>query len=252
MKRWLAVYAACFYVFLNLPLATLAAFSFNSSRFTVWEHFSLTWYRNAFRDPQILDGTWNSVVIAFWATLISTAAGTACAYGSWKRASRLLTGGLYLSLVTPEIVTGVSLLALFQWTFRWLHWHLGIFTVVLAHVAFSIPYVVIVVSARLRTIGPVLEEAAMDLGANEWQAFLRVTLPSLVPGILAAAMLALTVSFDDFVITSMVAGVDSETLPMVIYAMARRGASPVINAISALVTMVFGVLIVLSERMREA
>jgi spermidine/putrescine transport system permease protein len=111
--------------------------------------------------------------------------------------------------------------------------------------------VVIVVSARLRTIGPTLEEAAMDLGANEWQAFLRVTLPSLLPGILAAALLALTVSFDDFVTTSMVAGVDSETLPMVIYAMARRGASPVINAISAMITLFFGLLIVISEKVRE-
>ncbi len=251
MKRWLAVYAAAFFAFLHLPLLTLAAFSFNSSRFTVWERFSLDWYRAAFRDPQIMGGVWNSVIIALWATAISTVIGTGCAYGLWKRGSRLLTGGLYLSLVTPEIVTGISLLALFQWMFRWLHWQLGLYTVVLAHVAFSIPFVVIVVSARLRTIGPTLEEAAMDLGANEWQAFRRVTLPSLMPGIIAAALLALTVSFDDYVITSMVAGVDSETLPMVIYAMARRGASPAINAISAMVTVGFGALILISERMRE-
>ena len=252
MKRWLAVYAVAFYAFLHLPLLTLAAFSFNSSRFTVWERFSLAWYRAIFRDPQILEGLWNSVVIALWATAISTILGTLCAYGLWKRGSRILTGGLYLSLVTPEIVTGISLLALFQWAFRWLHWQLGIFTVVLAHVAFCLAYVVIVVTARLRTVSPTLEEAAMDLGANEWQAFRLVTLPALVPGIVAAALLALTVSFDDFVITSMVAGVDSQTLPMVIYAMARRGASPVINAISALVTLFFSVLIVISERVREA
>jgi len=252
MKRWLGVYAVAFFLFLHVPLLTLAAFSFNSSKFTVWEHFSLAWYRAIFRDPQILAGTWNSVVIALWATTISTVIGALCAYGLWKKESRFLTGGLYLSLVTPEIVTGISLLALFQWIFRWLHWQLGLYTVVLAHIAFSIPYVVIVVSARLRTIGPTLEEAAMDLGANEWQAFVRVTLPSLLPGILAAALLALTVSFDDYVITSMVAGVDSETLPMVIYAMARRGASPVINAISALITVAFGVLIIVSERVREA
>jgi len=154
--------------------------------------------------------------------------------------------------LTPEIVTGISLLALFQWAFRFLHWQLGMYTVILAHVAFCIAYVVIVVSARLRTVSPVLEEAAMDLGANEWQAFFYVTLPALVPGIVAAALLALTISFDDYVITSMVAGVDSETLPMVIYAMARRGASPVINAISALITVIFGALILLSERVREA
>ena len=251
MRRWLGAYAVAFFAFLHLPLLTLAAFSFNSSRFTVWEHFSLEWYRAMFRDPQIVEGTWNSVVIAFWATIISTVIGTLCAYALWKRRSRVLTGALYLSLVTPEIVTGISLLALFQWAFRWLHWQLGIYTVVIAHVAFSIAYVVIVVSARLRGVSRDLEEAAMDLGATEWQAFLRVTLPSLAPGIVAAALLALTVSFDDYVITSMVAGVDSETLPMVIYSMARRGASPVINAISALITVVFGGLILVSERVRE-
>ena len=252
MRRWLGVYAVAFFAFLHLPLLTLAFFSFNSSKFTKWEHFSLAWYGAIFKDPQIMEGLWNSVVIALWATVLSTIIGTLCAYGLWKHGSRVLTGSLYLSLVTPEIVTGISLLALFQWSFRWLNWQLGLYTVVLAHVAFSIAYVVIVVSARLRTVSPALEEAAMDLGANEWQAFWHVTLPALAPGIIAAALLALTVSFDDFVITSMVPGVDSETLPMVIYAMARRGASPVINAISALITLVFGGIILVSERMREA
>jgi len=252
MRRWLGVYAVAFFAFLHLPLLTLAFFSFNSSKFTKWEHFSLAWYGAIFKDPQIMEGLWNSVVIALWATVLSTIIGTLCAYGLWKHGSRVLTGSLYLSLVTPEIVTGISLLALFQWSFRWLNWQLGLYTVVLAHVAFSIAYVVIVVSARLRTVSPALEEAAMDLGANEWQAFWHVTLPALAPGIIAAALLALTVSFDDYVITSMVAGVDSETLPMVIYAMARRGASPVINAISALITLVFGGIILVSERMREA
>lgn len=252
MRRWLGVYVVAFFVFLHLPLLTLAIFSFNSSRFTVWEHFSLNWYRAIFSDTQLLEGTWNSIVIALLATAISTVLGTLCAYGLWKRNSRLLTGTLYLSLVTPEIVTGVSLLALFQWTFRWFHWHLGLYTVVLAHIAFSLAYVVIVVSARLRTIAPSLEEAAMDLGATEFQAFFYVMLPALAPGIIAAALLALTVSFDDYVITSMVAGVDSQTLPMVIYAMARRGASPVINAISALVTVVFGAVILMFERLRAA
>jgi spermidine/putrescine transport system permease protein len=147
---------------------------------------------------------------------------------------------------------GISLLALFQGSFRWLNWRLGLLSVVLAHVAFSMAYVVIVISARLRTFSPTLEEAAMDLGANEWQAFRHVTLPALAPGIAAAALLALTVSFDDYVITSLVAGVDSETLPMVIYAMARRGASPVINAISALIVFFFGALILISERLAGA
>jgi spermidine/putrescine transport system permease protein len=251
MKRWLAVYAALFFAFLHLPLATLAAFSFNKSRFTVWEGFSLDWHRAAFADPQLREGAANSLVIAIVATVLSTAAGTMCAYGLWKRGSRWLRGSLYLSLVTPEIVAGVSLLALFQWAFRGLGWRLGMHSVILAHAAFCMPYVAIVVGARLATMGHTLEEAALDLGAREWQAFRHVTLPAILPGVIAAALLAFTVSFDDYVITSLVAGVDSETLPMAIYAMARRGASPVINAVSALITTGFGVLVLLSERLRQ-
>jgi spermidine/putrescine transport system permease protein len=152
--------------------------------------------------------------------------------------------------VTPEIVTGISLLAFYQWIFRFLHVQLGMHTVILAHISFSIAYVVIVVMARLRTVDAQLEEAALDLGANEWQAFRYVTLPVILPGVIAAALLAFTVSFDDYVITSLVAGVDSETLPMVIYAIARRGVNPVVNAISALIVVGFGGLILISERLR--
>jgi spermidine/putrescine transport system permease protein len=252
VKRGLALYAAGAYLFLHLPLITLVVFSFNASRFTLWEGFSLRWYQTLFSDAEMADAAWNSAIIAVVSTVISTVAGTLTAYGLWKRGSRLLSGSLYLSLVTPEIVTGISLLAFFQWVFRWLGWHLGLFTVILAHVSFSISYVAIVVAARLRTFDPALEEAAMDLGATEWRAFWRVTLPALTPGIVAAALLALTISFDDYVITSLVAGVDSTTLPMVIYALARRGANPSINAISALIVVIFGALILISERLREA
>ena len=147
---------------------------------------------------------------------------------------------------------GVSLLAFFQWIFRYLHVQLGMHTVILAHVTFSLAYVVIVVMARLRAMEPGLEEAALDLGATEWDAFRLVTLPQLGTAILSAALLAFTISFDDYVITSMVAGVDSETLPMVIYAMARRGANPVVNAISTMIVVGLGILIVVSERLRES
>ncbi|HET9318699.1 MAG TPA: ABC transporter permease [Bryobacteraceae bacterium] len=252
MRRGLAIYAALAYVFLHLPLATLVIFSFNASRFTLWEGFSLRWYQAVFTDADMADAAWNSVIIAMVSTVISTVAGTLTAYALWKRGSRLISGSLYLSLVTPEIVTGISLLAFFQWAFRWLGWHLGLYTVVLAHVSFSIAYVAIVVAARLQTFDPALEEAAMDLGATEWRAFWRVTLPALTPGIVAAGLLALTISFDDYVITSLVAGVDSTTLPMVIYALARRGANPSINAISALIVVIFGAIILISERLREA
>ena len=251
MRLTLSLAATAVFAFPHAPLAVLALFSFNASRFTVWEGFSLGWYRAALRDQTLAEAAGNSLLIALVSAAVATAAGTLAAYGMWKRQDRILLGSLYLSLVTPEIVMGVALLALFQFAFRWLDLQLGMFTVVLAHVAFSLAFVVIVVSARLRTLDRSLEEAAMDLGAGEWQAFRLVTLPALTPAILAAALLALTLSFDDYVITSLVAGVDSETLPMWIYAAARRGVSPVLNAISALVVMFFGLVILLSEALQR-
>ena len=250
--RLLPAYAALAYLFLHVPLLVLVAFSFNASKFTVWQGFSLDWYRAIFHDPQLAEAAGNSVIIAVTSALISTVIGTLAAYSMWKRAAPVLSGSLYLSLVTPEIVTGISLLVFFQWIFHWLHFQLGMATVIIAHVAFSIAYVTIVISARLKSMDPSLGEAALDLGATEWRAFWRVTLPILRPAIIAAGLLALIVSFDDYVITSFVAGVDSETLPMVIYAMARRGVSPAINAISSIIVVLFGGLILISERLRES
>jgi spermidine/putrescine transport system permease protein len=252
MKRGLSLYAAAAFAFLYIPLLVLIAFSFNASRFTIWTGWSLDWYRAVFHNAEMAEAAWNSVVIAILSSCLSAAIGTLAAYGLWKRRSPWLTNTMYLSLVTPEIVTGISLLAFFQLIFRVVHLTLGLYTVVLAHVAFSIVYVAVVVAARLRSFDPSLEEAALDLGATPWRAFLLVTLPLLWPGIVAAGLLALIVSFDDYVITSLVAGVDSETLPMVIYAMARRGANPAINAISTLIVVAFAALIVISERVRRA
>lgn len=252
MKRGLGLYAAAAFAFLHAPLLILAAFSFNQSRYTVWTGFSLDWYRAAFHDPQLREGAWNSVIIAVVATVLSTVIGALFAYGLWKRRSRWLSGSLYLSLITPEIVTGVSLLALYEWIFHYWRLHLGMYTVVLAHVSFCIAYVVIVVAARLRGFDPALEEAALDLGAAEWEVFWRVVLPYMAPGIIAAALLAFTVSIDDYVITSLVAGVDSQTLPMVIYSMARRGVNPVVNAVSSVIVFGLGAVILISERLRES
>ncbi len=252
MTRGLAWFALLVYLFLHLPLLVLAAFSVNASRFTVWQGFSLKWYADAFQNRQLLESALNSLWIALAAALLATVCGTLAAYAMWKRRSPWLAGSLYVSLVTPEIVTGVALLAFFQGIFRFLDVRLGMHTVIAAHVAFSIAYVVIVVMARLRTFDPALEEAALDLGSTEWQAFRLVTLPNILPGVIAAALLAFTVSIDDFVITSLVAGVDSETLPMVIYAIARRGVSPTLNAVSTLIVTALGVLILVSERLQRA
>lgn len=251
MKRFLLAWACAAYLFLYLPLFVLALFSFNSSKIAIWRGFTWQWYGQVFHDSALLQGTMNSLIIGITATLFAIAIGTLAAYALWKRPVPWFTNSLYLSLLTPEIVTGVSLLAFYQWIFRFLHVQLGMHTVILAHISFSLAYVVVVILARLRTFDVSLEEAALDLGANEWQVFWHVTMPMLLPGIVAAALLCFTVSFDDYVITSLVAGVDSETLPMMIYAMARKGVSPTVNALSAMITMGLGILILFAGRLEE-
>lgn len=252
MNRALAVYAALAYAFLHAPLAILAAFSFNASKYTVWEGVSLVWYRALWADARLLEAAGNSLLIGLAATVLATAIGTLAGYGMWQQRARWLEGSLYLSLVTPEVVTGVSLLVFYQWVFRFLDVRLGLHTVIAAHVMFSLAYVAVVIVARLRTMDRSLEEASLDLGATEAQTFWRVTLPQLMPAIGTAALLVFAISFDDYVITSLVAGVDSETLPMVIYAMARRGVSPAVNAISTIILVAVGVLTLTAERWRRA
>jgi spermidine/putrescine transport system permease protein len=251
MKRFLPVYACAAYLFLYIPLLALGAFSFNDSKIAVWHGFTFVWYRGVFQNSALMEGTLNSLLIAVVATVVATLIGTLVAYALWQKRLPWLTGSLYLSLLSPEIVTGVSLLVFFQWMFHFLKLQLGMPTVILAHISFSLAYVVIVILARLRTFDHNLEEAAQDLGASEWQAFRYVTAPLLLPGIVAAALLCFTVSFDDYVITSLVAGVNSETLPMIIYAMARKGVSPEVNALSVMITVGLGVLVFISGRLEH-
>ena len=251
MKPLAVFYVISVYVFLYLPIAILGVFSFNSSKLSVWRGFTFGWYSQVFGNPLLLESAMNSLIIASLTTLIATVIGTGAAYALWKKRAPIFTSSLYLSLVTPEIVTGVSLLVFFQMVFRTLRVQLGIHTVVLAHVSFCLAYVVLVVLARLRTFDATLEEAALDLGATPWDVFRLVTLPLLMPGIIAAALLCFTVSFDDYVITSLVAGVNSETLPMVIYAMARKGVSPEVNALSVVITVGLGTLILIAGRLER-
>jgi spermidine/putrescine transport system permease protein len=251
MKRFLPAYACAAYLFLYLPLLALGVFSFNSSKIAVWHGFTLDWYSSVFHNAALMEGTLNSLIIALVATAAATVIGTLAAYALWQKRSSWLTGSLYLSLLSPEIVTGVSLLVFFQWVFHFLKLQLGMHTVILAHISFSLAYVVIVVLARLQTFDRSLEEAAADLGATSWQTFRHVTAPLLLPGIVAAALLCFTVSFDDYVITSLVAGVNSETLPMIIYAMARKGVSPEVNALSVMITVGLGSLVLISGRLES-
>jgi spermidine/putrescine transport system permease protein len=245
----LVAVAAAVFLLLHLPVAILIAFSFNASRFSAgWTGFTLDWYRALLGRGDLLQAAGRSVLVGAGATLLATILGTLLALAMARHrlgGRRAIEALLYAPVVTPEIVTGVSLLMLFAFVGI----PLGLGTIVLAHATFCLPFVVIVVLARLAGMDRSLEEAAMSLGADELATFRRVTLPQLAPGVLAAALLAFTLSIDDFVITSFVAGPGSSTLPMMVYSMVRRNVDPTINAISAIVVVVTTGLIVAAERL---
>jgi spermidine/putrescine transport system permease protein len=246
--RWLGATVALVYLFLHLPLLVLVVFSFNASRFSVeWTGFTLQWYRELLERPDILAGLRVSLVVGVLSTAVATTLGTllALALARGRFRGRLaMESLLYVPLVTPEIVVGISLLVLFAG----LKIALGLTTIVIAHVAFSVSFVTVVVLARLAGMDRSLEEAAMILGADEWTTFFRVTLPQLLPGVLSGALLAFTLSFDDYVITSFVAGSGTSTLPVVVYGMVRRNIDPTINAISTVVLVFTTLLIWLADR----
>ncbi len=248
LPRWLIALVAGVYLFLHLPILVLVAFSFNASKFSVeWTGFSLEWYRRLLERADILHGLRASLIVGVAATVISTLLGTFIALGLARhkfRGRRVLEALLYVPIVTPEIVTGISLLILYVL----IGLPLGIGTITIAHVAFCISFVVVVVLARIEGMDESLEEASMMLGADEITTFWKVTVPQLWPGILSGALLAFTMSFDDFVITSFVAGPGSSTLPLVVYSMVRRNIEPSINAISTLILVGTTVLIYLADR----
>jgi spermidine/putrescine transport system permease protein len=241
---WALLLGAGFvYLFLYAPILVLMFFSFNSTRSTqVWTGFSLEWYGELLRDQSVHDAFRTSLIVGIVATAIATVIGTFAALALSRHGFRGQTFAdttIYAATVMPEIVVGVSLLVFFvaiQFT-------LGITTIIVAHVAFTISFVTIVVRARLSGMDRSIEEAAQDLGASPVQTFLRVTLPLILPGVMAGALLAFTLSFDDFVITFFVSGVGSSTLPLKIYSMIKFGVSPVINALSTVVLVATMLLI---------
>jgi spermidine/putrescine transport system permease protein len=240
------------FLLLHLPVLVLVAFSFNASRYSLaWTGFTLDWYRVLAERPAILQGLRASLLIGVLATLGATVLGTLLALGLHRlgtgRLRRDLEAALYFPVVTPEIVAGISILALFAL----LRIPLGITTVVIAHITFAIPFVTIVVLARAAGMDRSLEEAAMTLGATPAATFRRVTLPQLLPGIVAGALLAFTLSFDDFMITFFTAGPGSTTLPLVVYGMVRKAVEPTINAVSTIVLLVTTVALLGSELMRK-
>lgn len=234
------------YIFLYAPIVVLVVFSFNSSRFvTDWAGFSLRWYKVMFADEAMMAALKNSLLVALASTFFSTIIGTmaALAMERYQFGGKLSVDALlYLPIIIPEISMAVMLLLFFVMS----HITLGLTTVIISHIAFNISFVAIVVRARLAGMDRRLEEAAQDLGANELQTFWHVTLPLMVPGVLAGALMAFTLSLDDFVITFFTAGVGSTTLPLRIYSMVKLGITPEINAISTLMLAASMALVLVS------
>ena len=233
------------FMFLFLPIFVLVVFSFNTSRLNiVFEGFTLYWYVELFRNPMLLESLWNTLLVAIISTAVSTVIGTVSSYALKKfdfPGKKFINELLYIPVVIPEIVLGISLLCIYAF----MKIELGMFTLILSHITFSIPFVIVNVNSVLDTMNPNLEEAASDLGASKLKTFFYVVLPSLIPGILSGAQLAFTLSLDDVVISYFTAGPDSNTLPLQVFSMIKTGVTPDVNAlITLLLLIIFGTLFI--------
>lgn len=241
---WLAALGA--FLFLYGPLAIVVAYSFNDSVMNAqWVGFTLRWYRKLFVNEEMLTATWNSLVIGLTASAVSTVLGTMAGYAMHRYRLRLLPVLVLAPIAIPEILMGVSLLIFFVA----INLTLGLVSIALAHIAFCIGFVAIVVRARLAGMDESLVEAARDLGATPLQAFRLVTLPLIMPGVIAGALMAFTLSIDDFVITYFTAGAGAMTLPLKIYTMVKITVTPEVNAVSTLLMLLTLVLIVVAMRL---
>ena len=256
VERLLAGNAWLVFAFLYLPILALIVLSFNDNRLVgVWGGASLHWYRELAGDTAVLGALRNSLIVAVVSTIIATALGTAAAIALERyrwRGRRTFDGMLFLPVIIPDVTMAVMMLLFFVQVFRFagnlfgFTGGFGLTTIILSHVAFNISFVAIVVRARLSGMSRVLEEAAADLYASQWQTFRHVTLPLIAPGIAGGALLALTLSLDDVVITSFVAGPGSTTLPVYVFGLVRRGVTPLINAVSVLMLAGSMLLVIVS------
>jgi spermidine/putrescine transport system permease protein len=250
-RRFSVFYASLIYLFLYVPIAVLMLYSFNKSKLNaVWTGFTVAWYGKLFHNSAILEAMQTSVMLALVTTIAATMIGTLAAVGMYRyhfRGKTALEGIIFLPIVIPEIVMGISMLALFSQ----MKVPLGFWTLAAAHITFSIPFVIVVVRARLAGFDKSIEEAAMDLGATPWQTFLKVTLPVIAPGVMAGALLTFTLSIDDVVISFFVAGPGSTTLPLKIFSMVKFGVTPEINALSTLMLIVTLCIVFTAEKLQQ-
>lgn len=241
---WLAAAAA--YAFLYIPLVIVVAYSFNNSRLNAeWVGFTLDWYRRLFHNDDMLAAAGNSLLIALTASAVSTVLGTMAGMALYRYKSRLLPILVFAPIAIPEILMGVSLLIFFVL----LNLTLGLASVALAHIAFCIGFVAIVVRSRLAGMDETLTEAARDCGASPWNAFRFITFPLITPGVIAGALMAFTLSIDDFVITFFTAGAGTVTLPLQIYSMIKIAVTPEVNAVSTLLMLLTLALIIIASKL---
>jgi spermidine/putrescine transport system permease protein len=254
LARWpLRLWLGAVGLFLYAPLLILIVFSFNDSRrTTAWRGFTLDWYAALFKDGELLTAFGNSLVIALLSTLIALLVGTATALLLWRfrfAGKAALEAVLGLPIVVPEIALGVAFLVFFTSVAPWpaeLPWPFNLGAIILAHATFSFSFVALVVRARLASFDAALVEAARDLGAGEWPILRDIILPHLVPGLVAGALLAFTLSLDDFVITFFTSGPDTITFPVKVYSMVRFSVTPAVNAASTLLILLTAVLTALA------
>jgi spermidine/putrescine transport system permease protein len=257
------------FAFLYIPIVLLIVYSFNTSRLNVnFEGFTLDWYREMWANDGIRRALGNSVKIAAWTTLSAVVLGTTGAWLLYRykyRFKRLWETLLFIPMAIPEIIMGVSLLILFSAVGPSLNrgldalfgvtesprFGLGFLTVVISHITFCFPFVLVAVQARLADVDPSLEEAAMDLGATPLQAFIKVMVPYMMPAIVSGALMSFTLSMDEVLVTYFVNGPESKTLPLEIYDNVKKGLNPMLNAVSALFIVVTALVVVIAEKLRR-
>lgn len=249
VEKWIKrFYAFLLYLFLYAPIIVLIVFSFNNSKSRgKWDGFTLKWYAELFKDSQIMEALYYTVLVALLSSAIATVIGTLAAIGihnSGHLKRKILLNINYIPVLNPDIVTGVALMSLFVFVGK----QLGLVTMLLAHITFNIPYVILSVLPKLKQLNKHIEEAAMDLGATPFYAFRKVVLPEIMPGIISGALIAFTMSIDDFVISFFTTGSGVQNLSIRVFSMARRGINPKINALSTLMFLSVLLLLLLINR----
>jgi len=250
MKKLGKIYITLVILFLYVPIFVLIVFSFNESKSTTFTGFTLEWYEKLFRNDIIISSLINTVLIAVAASIISTVLVTFAAIGinSMRKVPKAIVMNVTnMPIINPEIVTGVSLMLLFVFFAARMNLEFGFWTLLIAHITFNVPYVILNVMPKLRQMDPNLFEAAQDLGCSPVTAFRKVILPEIMPGVVSGFLMAFTYSLDDFVISYFTTGSTSQTLPITIYSMTRRKISPEINALSTLIFIVVVVILIVKN-----